>query len=168
MTNQTAVTASNIEPVAPSPKQCLKVLILELTLQKRHQQVVKDQNAALIACDRLRFMALQETYQLLLGELEVQHKLRSGLLGMARIENLIATWPDTDRNAAQRVPNELKTVLLDVRRVNEQNKKLIANQIKYIDFMVTVLVNTHRKGCFYGPQGMQSINRGNVFFNGAA
>ncbi len=149
------------------PKQVLKLLIIDLTQQKRHLELIEEQNDALIKCDRRRFAALHERYTELLGQLETQHKLRTAVLGTGQIVNLIASWPESERAAATRIIQDLQKVLAEVRTVNSQNKKLISNQVNYIEFMMKVLVNTHRKGCFYGPQGHQSINRGNVFFNSA-
>jgi len=151
-----------------SPKQGLKVLIAELTLQKRHLKVVREQNAALIACDKLRFQALHEEYVVLMGELEIQSKLRIANFGTKKVEATLKDWPELDRRNAEKVIAELKVIVTEVQRLNGQNRKLLGNQVKYIDFMLNLLINTYRKGSMYGPQGAKSINRGNLFINSAA
>jgi flagellar biosynthesis/type III secretory pathway chaperone len=151
----------------PSSKVGLKILIAELSLQKRHLHVIQDQNAALIACDRRRFVLLHEEYMRLTGELEIQNKLRLGAFGTRKLNLVIAEWPEADRRNASRIISDLQTIVADVRRINVQNRKLVGNEVRYIDFMLNILINTFRKGSTYGPRGSQSINRGNMFFNSA-
>jgi hypothetical protein len=152
----------------PTVKQVLQILVNELSLQRRHRQMALDQNAALIACDRNRFAMLHQQHAILLGELEIQNKLRSAVFGAKRLADIIKYWPVGDRQSAVRIAKEITSLAADIRRTSGQNSKLIGNQLNYIDFMLGILVKTHRKGCMYGPQGMQTTNRGNLLFNSAA
>jgi flagellar biosynthesis/type III secretory pathway chaperone len=151
-----------------SARQGLKLLISELSLQTRHKKVIADQGIALLACNKTKFVSLQDDYVQLLGELDVQHKLRSAFFGDQTVDQAIAHWPSPERQNAQRVATELKSVLSDVRRINAQNCVLIGSQMKYIDFMLDLLVKTHRKGNMYGPQGASSASRGTLLVNRAA
>jgi flagellar biosynthesis/type III secretory pathway chaperone len=154
--------------IAGFSKQGLKLLISELMLQKRNLDLLRRQNAALLSCNRRVFVELHEQYVVLVGELEVQSILRIRHFGERRVESLIQSWPETEKRNSMRVLGELRTVVTDIQRINTQNGKLVGTQMKYIDFMLNVLISTYRKGSTYGPQGAQSINRGNLFFNSAA
>jgi flagellar biosynthesis/type III secretory pathway chaperone len=156
------------QSIIPESKQGLKILANELLLQRRHRKSVRDQNSALLACDRKRFAEMHEQFVLLQGELEVQNKLRMALFGTRKLEKVISTWPESDRRNAEKIVAELGPVVREVREVNRQNRSLVGNELKYMDFMMNLLVSTYRKGSMYGPRGGLSINQGNLFFNSAA
>jgi hypothetical protein len=85
-----------------------------------------------------------------------------------KLEKVISTWPESDRRNAEKIVAELGPVVREVREVNRQNRSLVGNELKYMDFMMNLLVSTYRKGSMYGPRGGLSINQGNLFFNSAA
>jgi flagellar biosynthesis/type III secretory pathway chaperone len=154
--------------IRQAARQGLKLLIAELALQKRHRTMLREQTLALVASNRKKFVALQEEYIGLLGELEIQGKVRSAFFGSLTVEGAAAGWPLVEQTNARRVASDLKSVLADIRRINAHNRVLIGSQMKYIDFMLELLVKTHRKGAMYGPQGLSSVNRGNMLINRAA
>jgi flagellar biosynthesis/type III secretory pathway chaperone len=149
-------------------RQGLKILMSELALQNRHLQMVRKQNAALLRSDRKGFTAMHDAHVELVGELAIQNKIRLNFFADRKTADVIQGWPDAEQKAAVRIMDELKAVVTDVVRINEQNGKLVGAQIKFIDFMLNLLVGTYRKGSTYGPHGACSINRANLFFNSAA
>src|SRR5579884_4237014 len=96
----------------------------ELSLQKRHVNLLRAQNAALIACDRTQFFALFEGYSEFLAELETHASERNALrAGAESLAELTAGWPEEERQTLRKLSHDIQRALESARSISAQNQK---------------------------------------------
>ena len=130
-------------------KQIIKVLRDELALQTRHLKLLESQQLALLACDRVRFTALQDDYALVLVQLEAQDTARRA--AMAGEDGEPVTLPVlkehcTERNQSvlQTLEDSLRRTLDQVQLLTKRNQTLIQNELDYLAFSLDLFVEAGR------------------------
>ena len=165
-------TADALEPETAATREesrhGLRVLQTELALQKQHRRMLAEQRASLLTCDRERFMKQQEKYARLLVDLERQSAQRSQTFGEKPVMASVQRWPQPEQRRGAALAEELHRLLEEVKTINAQNQHMIGNELKYIDFMLDLLVTSHRQSAVYGANGASASNRGNLFLNKVA
>ena len=144
------------ETVQPQPREALNLLRRELALQKRHLQLVKEQNSALIAGDRARFERLHRAYVRFVTELDAQCSDRTKTFGcsMTPIILLFYGWSGAERSAGVALATAVHQVLAEIQDVVNQNNTLIGNELRYIEFMLDTYIEAGRKTNGYARQGL--------------
>ena len=143
-------------------KQILKVLRDELALQTRHLKLLESQQLALLACDRVRFTALQEEYALVLVQLEAQDTARRAAMVDEDGEPLMLSVLKTqcaERNQAvlQALEDSLRQTLDQVQVLTKRNGTLIQNELDYLAFSLDLFVEAGRSADNgYGTNRVQS------------
>ena len=143
-------------------KQILKVLRDELALQTRHLKLLESQQLALLACDRVRFTALQEEYALVLVQLEAQDTARRAAMVDEDGEPLMLSGLKTqcaERNQAvlQALEDSLRQTLDQVQVLTKRNGTLIQNELDYLAFSLDLFVEAGRSADNgYGTNRIQS------------
>ena len=130
-------------------KSILKVLRDELTLQTRHMKLLEAQQLALLACDRVRFTALQDEYALVLVKLEAQDTARRAALTDDDGEPIVLSALKTqvsDRNqeTLQTLEDALRAILEQVQSLTRRNQTLIQNELDYLAFSLDLFVEAGR------------------------
>ena len=130
-------------------KLVLKALRDELALQTRHVKLLESQQIALLACDRVRFTALQDEYALVLVQLEAQDTARrAAMTGDDGEPILLSALKEcaSERNAAtlQVLEDSLRRVLEQVQSLTRRNQTLIQNELNYLAFSLDLFVEAGR------------------------
>jgi len=130
-------------------KLILKALRDELALQTRHAKLLEDQQLALLACDRVRFTALQDEYALVLVQLEAQDTARRTALTDEDGEPILLSALKEDcseRNRAtqQTLEDSLRRTLEQVQGLTRRNQTLIQNELNYLAFSLDLFVEAGR------------------------
>ena len=130
-------------------KQILKVLRDELALQTRHLRLLESQQLALLACDRVRFTALQDEYALVLVQLEAQDTARrAALVGEDGEPLTLSALKEhcTERNQSvlQTLEHSLRQTLDQVQLLTRRNQTLIQNELDYLAFSLDLFVEAGR------------------------
>jgi len=136
-------------PESPKIKVILKALRDELALQTRHARLLESQQLALLACDRVRFTALQDEYALVLVQLEAQDTARrAALTGEDGEQVLLSALKEqsTERNRAtlQSLEDNLRRTLDQVQGLTRRNQTLIQNELTYLAFSLDLFVEAGR------------------------
>ncbi len=136
-------------PEPQKTKVILKALRDELALQTRHAKLLEDQQLALLACDRVRFTALQDEYALVLVQLEAQDTARrTALTGEDGEPLLLPTLKEesSERNRAtlQTLEDSLRRTLDQVQGLTRRNQTLIQNELNYLAFSLDLFVEAGR------------------------
>ena len=143
----------------PEPQQIktvLKALRDELALQTRHEKLLQDQQLALLACDRVRFTALQDEYALVLVQLEAQDTARRAALTdengePALLSALKERCGERNKATLQALEDSLRRTLDQVQGLTRRNQTLIQNELNYLTFSLDLFVEAGRSaGCGYG------------------
>jgi|GEM_PF-1128381 len=130
-------------------KQILKVLREELALQTRHLKLLESQQLALLACDRVRFTALQDDYAVVLVQLEAQDTgRRAVLVGEDRqpltLSLLKALCSERTQSILQTLEDSLRCTLDQVQLLTKRNQTLIQNELDYLAFSLDLFVEAGR------------------------
>ena len=130
-------------------KSILKVLRDELTLQTRHMRLLEAQQLALLACDRVRFTALQDEYALTLVQLEAQDTARRAALtdgsGEPIVLSLLKTQvSERNQSVLQTLEDNLRRTLEQVQSLTRRNQTLIQNELDYLAFSLDLFVEAGR------------------------
>ena len=130
-------------------KQILKVLREELVLQTRHLKLLESQQLALLACDRVRFTALQDDYAVVLVQLEAQDTgRRAVLVGEDRqpltLSLLKALCSERTQSILQTLEDSLRCTLDQVQLLTKRNQTLIQNELDYLAFSLDLFVEAGR------------------------
>lgn len=130
-------------------KQILKVLREELALQTRHLKLLESQQLALLACDRVRFTALQDDYAVVLVQLEAQDTgRRAVLVGEDRqpltLSLLKALCSERTQSILQTLEDSLRRTLDQVQLLTKRNQTLIQNELDYLAFSLDLFVEAGR------------------------
>ncbi len=130
-------------------KQIIKVLRDELALQMRHWKLLESQQLALLACDRVRFAALQDDYALVLVQLEAQDTARRAAMTDEDGEPVtlsVLKKHCTERNQSvlQTLEDSLRRALDGVQLLTKRNQTLIQNELDYLAFSLDLFVEAGR------------------------
>ena len=130
-------------------KQILKVLREELALQTRHLKLLESQQLALLACDRVRFTALQDDYAVVLVQLEAQDTgRRAVLVGEDRqpltLSLLKALCSERTQSILQTLEDSLRCTLDQAQLLTKRNQTLIQNELDYLAFSLDLFVEAGR------------------------
>lgn len=136
-------------------KLILKALRDELALQTRHAKLLEDQQLALLACDRVRFTALQDEYALILVQLEAQDSARRAALTgdggePLPLSALKEDCSERNRATLQALEDSLRRTLAQVQELTRRNQTLIQNELNYLTFSLDLFVEAGRSAeCGY-------------------
>ena len=130
-------------------KIILKVLRDELALQTRHLKLLESQQLALLACDRVRFTALQDDYAVVLVQLEAQDTARRAALAgedgqpltLSLLKDLCS---ERTRSVLQTLEDSLRRTLDQVQILTKRNQTLIQNELDYLAFSLDLFVEAGR------------------------
>ncbi len=130
-------------------KHIIKVLRDELALQTRHLKLLESQQLALLACDRVRFTALQEEYTLVLVQLEAQDAARRAAMTGENGEPLVlsvlkAECIERNQSVLQTLEDSLRRTLDQVQLLTKRNQTLIQNELDYLAFSLDLFVEAGR------------------------
>ena len=130
----------------PETKQILKVLRDELALQTRHCRLLEAQEQALLACNRVRFAALQDEHAQMLAALEIQDAARCAVLINDNGEALtLSALKETIPAKSLRTLEEgLRRTLERVQTLTRCNQMLIKNELNYFAFTLDLFVEAGR------------------------
>ena len=147
-------------PESQKIKSILKALRDELALQTRHVRLLESQQLALLACDRVRFTALQDEYALVLVQLEAQDTARRAALTEENGEPILISAlkeqvSDRNRSTLQTLEDSLRQILEQVQCLTRRNQTLIQNELDYLAFSLDLFVEAGRSAdSGYGTPGM--------------
>ena len=143
-------------------KQIIKVLRDELALQTRHLKLLESQQLALLACDRVRFTALQEEYALVLVQLEAQDTARRAAMTgedgePVTVSAVKAQCSERNESVLQTLEDSLRRTLDQVQLLTKRNGTLIQNELDYLAFSLDLFVEAGRSADNgYGTNRIQS------------
>lgn len=143
-------------------KQIIKVLRDELALQTRHWKLLESQQLALLACDRVRFTALQDDYAVVLVQLEAQDTARrAAMVGEdgepVTLSVLKECCAERNQSALQTLEDSLRRTLDQVQLLTKRNQTLIQNELDYLAFSLDLFVEAGRSADNgYGANRVQS------------
>ncbi len=147
----------------------LAMLKHELELQRKHVRCLRDQNSALISCNRAKFEQQQKSYVALLSELEAQESRRNKLLAGRSLGDGSQEWTSQQRTALLRVCEQIGSASVQARDLNSQNRLLIEGELRYMSFMLDVMLDTARKtGHSYEAHGGLATVQRSLLINRAA
>ena len=130
-------------------KQIIKALRDELALQARHLKLLESQQLALLACDRVRFTALQDEYALVLVQLEAQDTARRAAMTgedgePISLPALKEQCTERNQTVLQTLENSLRQTLDQVQTLTRRNQTLIQNELDYLAFSLDLFVEAGR------------------------
>ena len=130
-------------------KLIIKVLRDELALQTRHWKLLESQQLALLACDRVRFTALQDEYALVLVQLEAQDTARrAAMVGgdgqPISLPALKEQCMERNQSVLQTLEDSLRRILDQVQLLTKRNQILIQNELDYLAFSLDLFVEAGR------------------------
>jgi len=132
----------------------LTLLTNELELQEKHLHLLRRQKTALIACDREEFGRLQSQYEDLLTELELQDSDRKRCFPSGvRLKSEVDDWPAQDRSRAEETVMRLRDLVREIGKQGRQNKVLISNDLKLINFQLKMFMTAVNRGFQYVSSG---------------
>ena len=143
-------------------KQIIKVLRDELALQTRHLKLLESQQLALLACDRVRFTALQDDYALVLVQLEAQDTARRAAMTgedgePVTLSAVKAQCSERNQSVLQTLEDSLRRTLDGVQLLTKRNGTLIQNELDYLAFSLDLFVEAGRSADNgYGANRVQS------------
>ena len=139
------------------PTKILQTLRNELALQTRHYRLLEAQQLALFACDRARFVSLQEEHSLLLLELEAQDVLRREVLkdesgAPLTMSMLREVVPAAALPGLTGLEDSLRWAVGQVQELTRRNRILIQNELDYLAFTLDLFVEAGRcaDNCYGG------------------
>lgn len=137
--------------------EIIAVLKREHALQVRHSQILEAQQRALMACDRVRFCALEGDYADLLVLLEKQDTARRAALtdeagDALTVTAVLESLPEgRTRLVMQTLRDGLRKTLAYIETLSRRNEMLIRNELNYLTFTMDVFVEAGRSaGQSYG------------------
>jgi hypothetical protein len=130
-------------------KQIIKALRDELALQTRHLKLLESQQLALLACDRVRFTALQDDYALVLVQLEAQDTARRAAMTgedgePVTLSALKEHCTERNQSVLQALEDSLRRTLDGVQLLTKRNQTLIQNELDYLAFSLDLFVEAGR------------------------
>ncbi len=136
-------------PEPTNIKLILKTLRDELALQTRHARLLESQQLALLACDRVRFTALQDEYALVLVQLEAQDSARRAALTdengePVSLPALKEQCGERNKATVQALEDSLRRTLDQVQGLTRRNQTLIQNELNYLAFSLDLFVEAGR------------------------
>lgn len=151
-------------------KSIIEILQKELTLQKRHIELLQTQHGALISCDRAAFAAAQKDYVRLLAEVKRHAAQRSLALGgnTPPLKERIAAWPQRERAQGEALLVAIFTLIGRIKLVSLQNAAMIQNELRYGKFMLDLYIDAARKQSNYAKRGMQPMKSVTLLINHVA
>jgi hypothetical protein len=133
-------------------KTVLNLLRAEVTVQRRHLQLLLDQHSALLASNQPAFAAAHARYEAFSVELEAHALLRRELLGETKsLRELVNTFSPSEKAAGNALLDGLARLIDRLRLIAVQNTEMVSNQLQYTQFMLSVMVRTGRRNSNYGP-----------------
>lgn len=123
--------------------QILGFLKAEVALQKRYRDLLVEERAALITCNREKFSGLQKAFDTLGEDMERQALLRYGVKELLRggIERASCDWSTADKLKAQEFAARLVILVDEVRQQAEQNRILVGTELRFVDFELTLIMD---------------------------
>ena len=152
------------------PKTVLNLLRAELTVQRKHLQLLLDQHSALLASDQPSFAVAHAKYEAFSADLEAHASLRRELLGeTTSLRTLVNTYATNERAAGNALLDGLARLIDRLRLIAVQNTEMVSNQLQYTQFMLSVMVRAGRRNTNYGPATLSGpVPCENIFINQVA
>ena len=144
----------------------MQLLTSELKLQEKHLSLLRNQKAALIACNRKAFCRLYAEYEDILNDLEMQDEDRKRCFrDGARLKTEIAAWPEQDRVRAERAMMRLHSLMREIDNQSKQNVTLISNDLNLMNFQLDLFTRAINKGFQYASSGAAAPVQANRLIN---
>lgn len=147
--------------------EALRLLHVEVALLTRNEQILERQKAALIAVDRAEFQLLQFQQEALLVQMELHQADRFAQLPQSEVDIFAAVrdWPQAEQTKAHNLIETIRILANRLKALSEEIRPLIANELKFVEFELDLIMSSARKSSHYARTGTSAASNGNRLLN---